>query len=457
MIFKRIKSNGIAHNSYLIGARNEVAVIDPRRDCQIYVDTAQNEGLKIKYIFETHRNEDYVVGSLELKNETGAEIFHGPGLNWKYGNTLSDGQLFRIGSLNLKAIHTPGHTDESMSYVITDLATGNSPIMVFTGDSLFVRAVGRTDLYGEKEERRLASNLYDGIFNKLLLLGDGVIICPAHGGGSVCGANIAVRDESTIGIEKIQNPLLNFASKNDFINFKLEEKLEKPYYFTQMEKYNLEGPPILGYLPLPAPLIAREFKEQIEKGAIIIDTNEPFAFGGSHIKGAYSIWSDGLSPFAGWILSYGQPVLLVLDNPGRLDATVRDLIRLGFDNIKGYLKGGIDSWNNAGFPMERSGMLSVQALKSMFDRHEEFFLLDVRGQGEWDSGYVEGARHIYVGHLERETAEIPQGKMVVVYCSTGHRSGLGTSILLRAGFNNVYNLLGGITAWAAAGFPIVEH
>ncbi len=457
MIFKRIKSNGIAHNSYFIGAWNEVAVIDPRRDCQIYVDTAQSEGLKIKYIFETHRNEDYVVGSLELKNETGAEIFHGPGLNWKYGNTLVDGQVFRIGSLNLKAIHTPGHTDESLSYVITDLSTGNSPIMVFTGDSLFVQDVGRTDLYGEKETSRLSSNLYESIFNKLLPLGDGVIICPAHGGGSVCGAHIAVRDESTIGIERIQNPLLNLGSKDDFIVFKLEEKLEKPYYFTQMEKYNLEGPPILGYLPQPNPLSPREFKDQMERGAIVIDTNEPFAFGGSHIKGAYSIWSDGLSPFAGWILSYGQPILLVLDNPGRLDAAVRDLIRLGFDNIKGHLKGGIDSWNNAGLLMERSGLLSVQDLKSMFDHHEEFFLLDVRGQGEWDSGYIEGACHIYVGYLEKQITEIPKEKTVVVYCSTGHRSGVGTSILLRAGFNNVYNLLGGMTAWTAAGFPVIEH
>ena len=457
MIFKRIKSNGIAHNSYLIGDRNEVAVIDPRRDCQIYVDTAQNEGLKIKYIFETHRNEDYVIGSLELKKKTGAEIFHGPGLGWKYGNTLSDGEVFRIGSLNLKAIHTPGHTDESMSYAITDLSTGNSPIMVFTGDSLFVQDVGRTDLYGEKETSRLSSNLYDSVFNKLLPLGDGVIICPAHGGGSVCGANIAARDESTIGIEKIQNPVLNLASKEDFVIFKLEEKLEKPYYFTQIEKYNLEGPPILGYLPQPDPLSPREFKDQLEKGAIIVDTSEPFAFGGSHIKGAYSIWGDGLSPFAGWMLSYGQPILLVLDYPGRLDAAVRDLVRLGFDSINGYLKGGIDSWNNAGFPMERSGLLSVQDLKSMLDRHEEFFLLDVRGQREWDSGYIEGASHIYVGHLAKQIAEIPRGKTVVVYCSTGHRSGLGASILLRAGFSNVFNLLGGISAWTAAGFSVVEH
>jgi hydroxyacylglutathione hydrolase len=186
MIFERIKSAGTAHNSYLIGSGSNAAVIDPRRDCQIYVDYARQKGMRIKQIFETHRNEDYVVGSIELKNITGAGIYHGPGLDWKYGVTVENGQQFRIGGLKLAAIHTPGHTDESMSYAVTDLATGEAAILVFTGDALFVNEVGRTDLYGAEDIPRLASDLYDSIFNKLLPLGDSVIICPAHGGGSVC-------------------------------------------------------------------------------------------------------------------------------------------------------------------------------------------------------------------------------------------------------------------------------
>jgi hydroxyacylglutathione hydrolase len=456
MIFKRIKSAGLAHNSYLVGSWNEAAVIDPRRDCQVYVDAAQNEGMRIKYIFETHRNEDYVIGSVELQYLTGADIYHGPGLDWKYGSTLNDGKVFHLGSLRLAAIHTPGHTDESMSYVLTDLTTGDLPVMVFTGDTIFVNDVGRTDLYGEKETRRLASELYESIFKKLLPLGDGVLIYPAHGGGSVCGAHIASRDESSIGIERNQNPVLHLVKKDDFINYKLGEKLERPHYFTRMEKYNLEGPPLLGHLPVPPPLSPEEFKAQIEKGALVIDTNDPHAFGGSHIKCAYNLWSEGLSAFAGWVLPYDRPLLLVLESNRTPGAAVRDLVRIGYDNIAGYLTGGIDSWHNGAMEVERAGLLSARELKGMLDLKEEFILLDVRSQEEWESGYIEGACHIYVGHLEHNLSEIPTGKPVVVYCSTGHRSGLGVSILLRAGFQKVYNVLGGISAWTAAEFPILQ-
>jgi hydroxyacylglutathione hydrolase len=242
MIFERIKSAGIAHNSYLIGSGSEAAVIDPRRDCQIYIDSAQEKGLKIQYIFETHRNEDYVIGSIELNDITGAEIYHGSGLNWKYGNTVQDGQEFQIGELRLRAINTPGHTDESMSYAIADLAIGEATVMVFTGDALFVGDVGRTDLYGPEEALSLASNLYDSIFHKLLPLGDGVILCPAHGAGSVCGLHIANQDESTLGIERIQNPVLQIKNKDRFIKYKIAEHPERPHYFRQMEKYNLEEP-----------------------------------------------------------------------------------------------------------------------------------------------------------------------------------------------------------------------
>ncbi len=306
MIFQRIKSAGIAHNSYFIGSGSEAAVIDPRRDSQVYIDLAQQHGLKIKHIFETHRNEDYVIGSTELNSTTGAAIHHGPGLDWKYGQTLKDGQVFQVGGLRLKAIHTPGHTDESMSYALTDLATGEATVTVFTGDALFVGDVGRTDLYGPEKAPRLAANLYDSIFNKLLPLGDGAILCPAHGGGSVCGLDIASRDESTLGIERAQNPLLQLG-RDVFIKRKVAEQPERPYYFRQMEKYNLEGPPLLGCMPLPSPLTPAEFKQEMEKGAVVVDASEPAAFGGAHIKGAYCIWLEGLPVFAGWVLSYDRP------------------------------------------------------------------------------------------------------------------------------------------------------
>ncbi len=454
MIFERIKSEGIAHNSYLIGSGSNVVVIDPRRDCQIYADYAQQRGLKVKYIFETHRNEDYVSGSIELNHITGAEIYHGPGLNWKYGNTLRDGQEFQIGKLRLTAIHTPGHTEESMSYAIVDQATGEATVMVFTGDALFVGDVGRTDLYGLEEAPRLASNLYDSIFDKLLLLGDGVIICPAHGAGSVCGLHIADRDESTIGIERIQNPVLQIRNKKEFVRYKVAEKPERPYYFRQMEKYNLEGPPLIGCMPLPAPLTPTEFRQEMDKGAVVVDTSHEGAFGGIHIKGSYSIWLEGLPAFAGWVIPYDKPILLVLEDQTHLEKVVGYLIRAGYDRIAGYLHGGIESWYNAGLPLESLPLLSAHQLKSMLDRGEELLILDTRGEEEWESGHIKGALHIYVGYLEQRLTEVPRDKPVAVYCRTGHRAGLGASILLRAGYPVVYNFPGSLKAWVAAGFPI---
>jgi len=457
MILERIKSEGIAHNSYLLCSGNEAIVIDPRRDCQVYADSAQQKGLKIRYIFEMPRNEDYVVGSVELKSITGAEIYHGPGLQWKYGVSLKDNQVFRVGVLELTAIHTPGHTDESTCYAVADLTTGKAATMVFTGDTLFVGDVGRTDLYGEKEAPRLASGLYESIFKKLLPLGDGVIIYPGHGGGSVCGMHIANRDESTIGMEKVQNPVLQRKSKDEFVKYKVAEKPERPHYFTQMEKYNQEGPPLLGCMPLPAPLTANEFKEEIDNGAIVVDTSEPAAFGGIHIKGAYSIWLEGLPAFAGWVLPYDRPIILVLEGQDHPERAVDYLIRAGYDRIHGYLKGGIESWYNAGFTMESMSLLQVRQLKSMLDRHEQLAVLDTRGDEEWKSGHIGGALHIYVGHLEQRLSEVPRDKPVAVYCKTGHRAGLSASILLRAGYPKVYNVPGSITAWVAAGFPLAKE
>ena len=454
MIFERIKAEGIAHNSYFIGSNSDAAVIDPRRDYQVYVDLAQENGLQINYIFETHCNEDYVIGSVELRNAIGAEVYHGPGLDWKYGNTLRDGQEFQSGDLRLTALHTPGHTDESMSYAVADLSSGEATVMAFTGDTLFVGDVGRTDLYGAEQAPRLAANLYDSIFNKLLPLGDGVILCPAHGAGSVCGKNIADRDESTIGIERAQNLTLQIKNKGDFIKYKVAEHLERPDYFRQMEKYNLEGPPPLAYATLPMPLIPAQFRDEMEKGAVVVDASEPAAFGGAHIRGAYSIWLEGLPVFAGWVLPYDKPILLVLEDKHHMDRAVRYLIRTGYDRIVGYLKGGTQGWYNAGFPINRLSLLSVHELKDRIDRGEELVVLDTRGQDEWDSGHIKGALHIHVGHLEERIADVPGDSPVVVICNVGHRSGLGASILLRAGYREVYNVLGSMKAWGAAGYPV---
>lgn len=456
MIFERIKSEGLAHLSYFVGSGNEAIVIDPRRDCQIYLDIARREGMKIKYIFETHRNEDYVIGSLELKELTDAEIYHGKGVDFKYGIFVSDEQEFNFGSMKLTALHTPGHTDESMSYALTDPDSGKAPLMVFTGDALFVGDVGRTDLYGPEEIPRMAANLYESIFNKILPLGDGVILCPAHGAGSLCGGAISKREYSTLGLERIQNPALQRTDKEKFIKFKLEEKLEFPPYFKKMEQYNLQGPPLLKGLPVPELLFPKEFVKEMEKGAMVVDTRMPHSFGGAHIKGSYGIWLKGLPYYAGWVLPYDKPILLVLEEKDQLETAVSYLVRIGYDSIAGFLNGGISSWYMKALPVESLNLISVQSLKDKIEKNEEMVILDVRRDEEWEKGHIEGARHVYVGHLEENLDKVPRNSPIIVYCDSSRRSNIAASILKKNGYDMVYNVLGSMTAWKNAGYKVVK-
>ena len=459
MFFKRVKSEGLAHISYFLGSKGEAIVIDPRRDCQIYVDLAQSEEMKITRIFETHRNEDYVIGSRELEHVTGANIYHGSGSAFKYGEILKDGQEFYLGKLKVTALHTPGHTNESMSYVIADLLMSDEPVMVFTGDSLFVGDVGRIDLYGTEEAPRLAEQLYDSIFNKILPLGDGVILCPAHGAGSVCGRAISEREQSTLGLERLHNPVLQ-KTKDSFIKFKVSERHERPPYFRKVEQYNLEGPPLLEYLPNPSPLSPEDFQKQMKLGAVVVDTRTTSAFGGGHIKGSYNIWLRGIPMFAGWVLPYDKPILLVLNDREHLEMAVRYLIRLGYDRIEGYLCGGVEacgleSWYTKALPTEHLGLLTVQELKARLDRREDLILLDVRSDEEWDEGHIKGAHHIYVGHIKKRLDEVPADHPIAVICSVGNRSSLGASILRRGRRREVSTVLGGITAWQNAGNQVI--
>jgi hydroxyacylglutathione hydrolase len=455
MIFERIKSEGIAHNSYFIGSGNSAAVIDPRRDVEVYLDLARRHGLVIRYIFETHRNEDYVIGSLELAASSGAAIYHGPVLDFKYGTVLQDGQEFTLGKIKLTALYTPGHSDDSLSYVLYEKSSGNSPVLVFTGDALFVNDSGRVDFGGPANVPRMASNLYDSLFKRLLPLGDGTIICPGHGAGSVCGSRIGERDESSLGIERRQNPALKLTEKESFVSYKASENHEKPPYFSRMEKYNLEGPPILGKLPAPPPLTPAEFKHAMEQGARVIDTRLPPAFGGAHIKGSCSIWLEGLPAFAGWFLPYDQPLLLLLEKSTDLEPAVRYLIRLGYDNLAGYLLDGIEAWYEAGFEVEKLELMTVQELKGRLEGSSPLRVLDVRSLDEWNSGHIAGARSIYVGYLKPPIPGLPSDQPLAVICTVGRRAGIACSLLQKAGYTRVFNVLGGMMAWHQAGFPSV--
>ncbi|MDY7041220.1 MAG: MBL fold metallo-hydrolase, partial [Chloroflexota bacterium] len=300
MLFERFESAGLAHYSYLIGDGNQAVVIDPRRDGEEYVRTAAREGMRITHVLETHRNEDYVIGSGELASRTGAVVLHSAQdeLDYGYGERISDGETLRIGRLKLEALHTPGHTRGHMSYLLHD--PGGAPWMVFTGDALFAGDVGRTDFYGREKLAEMTGLLHESLFRRILPLGDEVIVCPAHGAGSVCGTAIAERVWTTVGLERKHNPKLRYNDKSDFVEH-VGRMLEYPPYFRMMEKLNLEGPPVLGGLPDPSPLSPEEFAAQA-KDALVLDTRMELGFGSAHVPGAISIWEEGLSSFAGWFL-----------------------------------------------------------------------------------------------------------------------------------------------------------
>lgn len=454
MIFETVKSAGIAHKSYFIGSGGSAAVIDPRRDCEVYLEIAERNNLKIKYIFETHRNEDYTIGSIELEKIVATEIYHGSRLDFAYGNPTREGDKFNIGSIELGILETPGHTKESISITVKDKDVSNDVYMAFTGDTIFAGETGRVDLYGELKRNENAAKLYNSVFCKILPLGDQVILCPAHGAGSVCGADIRKQELTTIGYEKKTNKTLNYAEK-EFIEYKTNEKLYTPPYFKKMEEINLKGPDLLCRLPELKVLKVDELKTLKEQGSQIIDVRNPTSFGGGHIPDRLSIWNKGLPAFAGWLLNYQDPIIIVDEDGQSIDQVRRYLVRLGYDNIYGYLGGGFPTWYMQAEPVRKLELWSVQDLQERKDE-KNIFLLDVRKITDWETGHIDGAHHIYLGYLKDKLKEIPRDKKVVVYCDAGNKATIAGSILQKNGYADVVTVLGSMNAWRKAGYPEVK-
>jgi len=449
MLFTRIESEGISQYSYLIGDGREAVVIDPRIDCDSYVEKAHFKGLHIRHILETHRHEDFVLGSVALAARTGAEIWHADSQwDYQYGSAVKDGQTWKIGRLTLEAIHSPGHTPGSMSYLLYD--PDGFPWMVFTGDALFAGDVGRVDFMGMDRAPEMAGGLYDTIFTKLLPLGDGVIVCPAHGPGSVCASDIGERMWTTIGLERLSNQKLLAADRDEFISL-TARKLEYPPYFHQMEKLNLEGVSFCETLPVP--LSVHDFASKAHD-AIIVDTRSELAFGAAHVPNALSIWSGGLPGFAGWFLTYDRPILLVNESNNPRQVT-QYLHRLGYFNIPGFLSGGMLAWQMAGKESAAIKTVTVQSLCSLLDGGGSSWILDVRSVDELEhAGRVAGAHHIHLTELVSRMNEVPRDRTVFIFCGSGLRSMVAASLLQREGWQDMVVVLGGLAGWKSVSCPI---
>ncbi len=368
-------------------------------------------------------------------------------------NTIwPDGDTLKVGSIKIKALGTPGHTDDSLCYVAYPPESSEASL-VFTGDTLFAGSVGRTDLYGKSSQPTQANKLFSSLHEKLLPLGDHVLVYPAHGAGSVCGHGISGMEPTTIGYEKKNNPYLQLTTE-EFIKKVTAEELVVPRYFKNMEQLNLTGPPLLAELTYPKPLSLLEFEEEMnEQNMLVMDTRMPYAFAGSHIPDALSMWLGGTSVYPGWLLDISQYIVFVLERPSDIDAVAPRLRRLGFDNMCGYLCGGMDQWQEAGKPIGRFGTMTATELRCKLAKGE-VRLLDVREPSEWkEDGYVEGAELMFFADLPEKTGLLPKDKPIAVTCSVGKRSSLAASILEREGFENVSNVLGGMTAWYNLGYP----
>lgn len=449
MKFKRIKTPGIAHNAYILSTKGIGIIIDPRRDLDEYFDYVRKNAINIKFILQTHRQEDFVLGSKSLKNLTGSLIVAGENsLSFNADIKMKDGEKLEIEEIIIQAFHTPGHTPESVSYAIIIKDNPEQVWAVFTGDALFIGETGRTDLPDKNRTAENASILYDSIHEKILPLGDHVLIYPAHGAGSVCGGDIADYDESTIGFERTYNKVFTL-SKDDFIEHKLHERIPRPPYFNLIEKLNLEGgtPVPINWDSIPL-LLPKEFEVNAKSG-LIIDTRLPEAFAGGHIPGSYSIWLEGLPVFGGWVAEGNHSLYLILERNKDMKKALQHLARIGVDNVQGILAGGFEAWRDSGLLIDRLGTISPQALQKSIT---EISVLDVREITEFEEeGHIHNAEHAYVGylpdHISDVMREFPKDAKLAVTCSVGHRASLAASMLRQNGFQNILNLLGGMTAW----------
>lgn len=453
MIIEKIVSGGLAHNSYLVGAGGKAAVVDPRRDIGVYLDSAVRHGLSITHIFETHRNEDYCIGSLELAEKTGAGIFHGAQMDFAYGTPVREGDTFAVGPINLVVLETPGHTDESISLVLTDTAVSRDPYLVFTGDALFSGDVGRTDFFPDRLAE-MAGKLYDSLWKKILPLDDGVIVCPAHGAGSVCGGEIADRPFTTVGYEKKTNPALQ-VKRNTFISRKVAEHHYYPPYFAVMEQYNRTGAPPLHAVRQPGPLSPDEVYDAALKGALVVDIRGPSAFAAGHIPNSLSIWQNGISSFLGYYADYSHPIIFVDEFNDGIEEATRQARRIGYDLIPGYCADGMAAWARSGRAISRCGTCTVQELDAL---KADRFVLDVRDIAvRRKTGHIQGSVHIYAGQITEHLDEVPRDRNVYIICDSGFKASLAASVLLRHGHPRPITVLGGMTAWINAGLPLEKE
>lgn len=462
MYFEQFYLGCLAHASYLLASEGEAVVVDPQRDVELYLKAAAEHGVTIRHIFESHLHADFVSGHRELAARTGATIYMGAQAGATFPHVaVSDGFTLRFGKASIRVLETPGHTPESICLVVTDTeksdtAKSDAAWAVLTGDTLFIGDVGRPDLSPRHTPAQLAGLLYDSLHNKLLTLADNILVYPAHGAGSLCGKNMRAERSSTIGTERLTNYALKIKSREEFVTQLTSNLPVRPEYFLKDAEINRTGAAALSDLPVLRVITPLGLKSMLSAGEMALDvrTNEEFAAG--HVPGSVNIALGGqFASWAGTVLGLSaHPVLIAASNEQLEEARLR-LTRVGIEVLDGYLDGGVDAWKLAGLPVATIAQINVGELDAQLRSHQ-VQVLDVRREPEWDAGHIADAQWWPLDNFRVSPPEIEHDAPIAVHCKGGYRSMIASSLLQRAGFKQVINVIGGLDAWQQAKLPTVS-
>ena len=475
MFFQRFYDKPLAQASYMIGCQRtgETVVVDPTRDVQQYLDSAAEEGLRITHVTETHIHADFVSGARELSQRTGAGLLLSDegDADWKYAfagpdnaRLLKDGEHFMVGNIRVDVMHTPGHTPEHISFVVTDTPAASGPWGILTGDFVFVGDVGRPDLLekaaGHTGTMQAGARTLFRSLQRFRALPDHLQVWPGHGAGSACGKALGAIASTTVGYEKIGNWGVATTVEGAFVRMVLDGQPEPPRYFAEMKRVNKAGPRVLGGFPVPPTLPAAALTKLLDEGALVVDTRSAAAYAAGHVPGTLNIPLGGsFTTWAGWLLPYDRDVHLVVDDACRDCGAraVRDLSMIGLDGVASVIgRGALDAWIADGRALATVAQTSPVEAARMLERGD-VTVIDVRAPDEWSAGHLPGVRNIPLGHLAERVGEVPTDRPVVVHCQGGGRSAIAASLLEARGVRNVLNLTGGFGAWRQAGFPVAQE
>ena len=461
MYFEQFYLTCLSHASYLIGSEGEAAVVDPQRDVDIYLKVADEQNLKIRHIFETHLHADFVSGHKELAARTGARIYIGAQANAEFPHVpLTDGFELKNGAVRIRALETPGHTPESVCLVITDEKEAAQPCAVLTGDTLFIGDVGRPDLSKTHTSRELAGLLYDSLHEKLLALPDAVKVYPAHGAGSLCGRAMRAERSSTIGTERLTNYALQIGSREEFVAQLTANLPTRPDYFLEDAEINRSGAATLTELPPLAALSPAEMQALLKENANALDVRPGDDYAAGHVPGSINIALSGqFASWAGGILGIHSRPILIGETDAQMEEARMRLTRVGIEELRGYLAGGVAAWQKAGLPVRKTAQISAQELNQKLREGSlrAADVLDVRREGEWQMGHIAGVECRALDTFPHGLPAMDRGRPVAVHCKSGYRSMIACSLLERAGHRRVINVAGGFDAWHAAQLPEVAE